>query len=72
MNKLLTAMGIICISVSVYAADAIDWSVCDKEVKEFKCSGDDKAIWSCLEAHDKALSEQCQVSHAKGDDMFKE
>ena len=72
MNKLLTAIGIACISASVYAADAIDWKVCEKEITEFKCSGDDKSIWSCLEAHDEALSKECQVSHAQGDKLFKE
>ena len=54
-----------------FAADKIDWKACEKEVKEFKCSGDDKAVWSCLEKHDEKLSKTCQATHEKGDKLFK-
>lgn len=72
MKQLVAAMGIVFMSTSIYAAEAIDWKVCEKEIKEFQCTGDDKSIWSCLEKHDDALSKECQVSHAKGDELFKE
>lgn len=55
----------------VIAADKIDWKACDKEVKEFKCTGNDKAVWSCLEKHDDKLSKTCQVAHEQGDKLFK-
>lgn len=58
-------------STGAYAADKLDWKACDKEIKEFKCSGDDKAVWSCLEKHDDKLSKTCQSTHEKGDKMFK-
>jgi hypothetical protein len=58
-------------STGSFAADKIDWKACEKEVKEFKCSGDDKAVWSCLEKHDEKLSKTCQATHEKGDKLFK-
>ena len=58
-------------STGTFAADKLDWKACEKEVKEFKCTGDDKAIWSCLEKHDEKLSKTCQVTHEKGDALFK-
>lgn len=58
-------------STSINANPKIDWKPCEKEVKEFKCTGDDKAIWACLEKHDEKLSKTCQVTHEKGDKLFK-
>lgn len=55
----------------VFAAEKLDWKACEKEVKEFKCSGDDKAIWACLEKHDDKLSPACQKVHEQGDKQFK-
>jgi hypothetical protein len=52
-------------------ADKMDWKACDKEIKEFKCSGDDKAIWSCLEKHDDKHSPACAKVHEQGDAKFK-
>lgn len=54
-----------------FAADKIDWKPCEKEVKEFKCTGNDKAVWSCLEKHDEKLSKTCQGAHEQGDKLFK-
>jgi hypothetical protein len=54
-----------------FAADKIDWKACEKEVKEFKCTGNDKAVWSCLEKHDEKLSKTCQGAHEQGDKLFK-
>jgi hypothetical protein len=54
-----------------FAADKIDWKACEKEVKEFKCTGDDKSVWACLEKHDEKLSKACQATHEKGDKLFK-
>ena len=34
-----------------FAADKIDWKACDKEVKEFKCTGDDKSVWALSLIH---------------------
>ena len=58
-------------STGSFAADKIDWKACDKEVKEFKCSGDDKSVWACLEKQDSKLSKTCQATHEKGDKLFK-
>lgn len=58
-------------STGAYAAGKIDWKACEKEVKEFKCSGDDKSVWACLEKHDEKLSKACQATHEKGDKLFK-
>ncbi|MEY4447974.1 MAG: hypothetical protein RLZZ433_989 [Pseudomonadota bacterium] len=58
-------------SSGTFAADKIDWKACDKEVKEFKCTGDDKSVWACLEKHDEKLSKACQATHEKGDKLFK-
>ena len=58
-------------STASFAAGKLDWKACEKEVKEFKCSGDDKAVWACLEKHDEKLSKACQVTHEKGDKLFK-
>jgi hypothetical protein len=58
-------------STASLAAGKLDWKACEKEVKEFKCSGDDKAVWACLEKHDEKLSKACQVTHEKGDKLFK-
>lgn len=51
--------------------DKIDWKPCEKEIKEYSCKGDDKAIWECLEKHDDKLSASCQTAHAKADAKFK-
>lgn len=51
--------------------DKMDWKACEKEIKEFKCSGDDKAIWSCLEKHDDKHSPACAKVHEQGDAKFK-
>ena len=58
-------------STASFAAGKLDWKACEKEVKEFKCSGDDKAVWACLEKHDEKLSKACEVTHEKGDKLFK-
>jgi len=58
-------------SVGTFADEKIDWKACEKEVKEFKCTGNDKAVWACLEKHDEKLSKTCQVTHEKGDKLFK-
>ena len=58
-------------STGTLAAEKIDWKACDKEVKEFKCTGDDKSVWACLEKHDEKLSKACQATHEKGDKLFK-
>lgn len=58
-------------STGAHAADKIDWKACDKEVKEFKCSGYDKSVWACLEKQDAKLSKTCQATHEKGDKLFK-
>ena len=58
-------------STVTFANTKIDWKACEKEVKEYKCSGDDKAVWSCLEKHDEKLSKACQGTHEKGDKLFK-
>lgn len=53
------------------AADKIDWAACSKEMKEFKCAGDDKAIWACLDKNDSKLSTECQTPHTVADGQFK-
>lgn len=58
-------------SSGTFAAEKIDWKACDKEIKEFKCTGNDKSVWACLEKHDEKLSKTCQVAHEKGDQLFK-
>ena len=58
-------------SSGVSANTKIDWKACEKEVKEFKCTGDDKSVWACLEKHDDKLSKACQATHEKGDKLFK-
>lgn len=59
------------VGTAAHAADKIDWKGCEKEVKEFKCSGDDKSVWACLEKHDDKLSPACQKVHEEGDKKFK-
>lgn len=68
----LSALVLTCLltSTATYAADKLDWKACEKEVKEFKCTGDDKSIWSCLEKNDEKLSKTCQATHEKGDKLF--
>jgi len=58
-------------STGTFANTKIDWKACEKEVKEFKCTGDDKSVWACLEKHDEKLSKACQGTHEKGDKLFK-
>jgi hypothetical protein len=61
-------------SLSARAADPtppkFDWKACEKEMKEFKCSGTDKEIWQCLEKHDTKLSKSCDKVHDVGDELF--
>lgn len=67
-------VALLVLSVVAFAAqadDKMDWKPCDKEVKEFKCAGDDKTVWACLEKHDEKLSAACQAVHATGDAKFK-
>lgn len=73
MKKLTLIAGVFALGLtgSVFAGDAIDWKVCDKEMKSFSCSGDDKAVWTCLEKNDSKLSKDCQTAHVKGDALFK-
>lgn len=65
------AIAFVMSSAGTIAAEKIDWKACDKEVKEFKCTGDDKSVWACLEKHDEKLSKACQATHEKGDKLFK-
>ncbi len=58
-------------STGAFASGKLDWKACEKEVKEFKCTGDDKSVWACLEKHDDKLSKACQGTHEKGDKLFK-
>lgn len=69
--KYATVLFFAMLSFGAYAAEAIDWKACAKEVKEFKCTGDDKTVWSCLEKHDDKLGANCQKVHEKGDKLFK-
>ena len=46
---------------TAYAADSMDWKACEKEIKEYKCTGDDKAVWMCLEMHDEKLGDRKSV-----------
>jgi len=69
--KLFAVVIALGLSTSVFAADKIDWKVCDKEVKAFSCSGSDKDVWTCLEKNDEKLSKDCQTAHVKGDAIFK-
>lgn len=73
MKKITLIAGVFALglSTSVFAADAIDWKVCAKEMKSFSCSGSDKDVWTCLEKNDSKLSKGCQTAHAKGDTLFK-
>ena len=66
---LIAALAFVC----AHAAenDKMDWKACEKEIKEFKCSGDDKAIWVCLEKHDDKHSPACAKVHEQGDAKFK-
>ena len=68
-NALFVALSIL--AFSAQAADKIDWTACSKEMKEFKCAGDDKAVWSCLEKNDTKLSADCQKPHTAADAQFK-
>jgi hypothetical protein len=72
--KVATFIALAALSMAAQAAQAaetIDWKGCDKEIKEFKCTGDDKTVWSCLEKHDDKLGASCQKVHEKGDKIFK-
>lgn len=69
--KVATFIALAAFSFAAQAADPIDWKGCAKEVKEFKCTGDDKSVWACLEKHDDKLSASCQKVHEKGDKLFK-
>ncbi|MFV1985393.1 MAG: hypothetical protein ACC657_17730 [Thiohalomonadales bacterium] len=73
MKKITLIAGVFALglSTSVFAADAIDWKVCEKEIKAFSCAGSDKDVWTCLEKNDAKLSKGCQTAHAKGDAIFK-
>ena len=70
MIKLFAPFVLASLAFSAQAADKLDWKSCEKEVKEFKCSGEDKAVWSCLEKYDDKLSAGCQKVHAAGDKVF--
>ena len=71
MKKLAALIFAGCVSLSVQAADKVDWKACDKEIKQYSCKGSDKEIWACLEKHDDKLSQSCQKTHEKGDKLFK-
>ena len=60
----LALMSAFALSASAFAGDHMDWKACAKETAEFKCKGDDHAIWECLKAHDAALSKECQATQA--------
>lgn len=68
-NVILLMLSVV--AFSAHAEEKMDWKACAKEVKEFKCSGDDKSIWACLEKHDDKLGASCQKTHEKGDALFK-
>lgn len=69
---LLTSLAFaISLPLTALADSKMDWKACDKEIKEYKCSGSDKEIWTCLEKHDEKLSKTCQGTHEKGDKLFK-
>ena len=60
--------------VNAQAADKVekmDWRACENEIKEFKCAGNDKAIWACLEKYDDKHSPACAKVHEQGDAKFK-
>jgi hypothetical protein len=58
--------------LATHAQEKIDWSPCEKEMKEFKCQGGtDQEIWACLEKHEDKHSKACQGAHEKGDKLFK-
>ena len=39
------------------------FDACKKEVKKFKCTGDEKAVYECLEKNSKGLSAKCEKAH---------
>lgn len=45
------------------AVFAGSFDACKKEVKKFKCAGDEKAVYECLEKNAKALSAKCEKAH---------
>ena len=75
-KTLLTLVGIFAILglVSTGWADTkekpFDWNACKTEVEKYckDVKGEEK-IYSCLEEHDKDLTEKCEASHAKYEEM---
>lgn len=45
-------------------AHADTFAGCKKEVTDYGCKGDDKAIYECLLKHDKDLSPGCDKDHS--------
>jgi len=71
MKKLTLIAGVVAFGLSGPVFAGIDWSGCEKEMKSFSCSGDDKAVWTCLEKNDTKLSKSCQKIHdGPGDALF--
>ena len=70
LSALLSSL-LLLAATSAMAAEKLDWKACEKEIKQFSCTGDDKAVWSCLEKHDDKLSPPCQKVHEQGDKQFK-
>ena len=60
MKKLLLVVLVELVAISAFAGS---FDACKKEIKKFKCKGDEMAIYSCLEKNDKALSAKCEEAH---------
>jgi hypothetical protein len=50
--------------------EKIDWKICEKEARDYGCTGTDEQIWQCLEKQDERLEGACQREHRKGDKRF--
>jgi hypothetical protein len=72
-NILVITVLTIAASVSAAKSKKIDWSLCEREIKEF-CSKhtDDHDKHECLEKLPKEkISEECQEKNKKLEDQFK-
>jgi hypothetical protein len=50
--------------------EKIEWKRCEKEARDYGCTGTDEEIWRCLEQHDANIEGECQKEHRKGDKRF--
>ena len=51
------------VQLTAVVAFAGSFDACKNEVKKFKCKGNERAVYECLEKNSKGLSAKCEDAH---------